>query len=55
MSSLNKIKNNIDKLEIKTLYGRKPKRRCPKCHRFSLFIKNNEGKVECIRCNRVVE
>jgi hypothetical protein len=49
-----KIQDNIDKLEIKIMYGRVAKHRCPKCHRFSLFIKNKEGKVECIRCHKII-
>lgn len=49
-----KIKDNIDKLEIKTMYGKRAKHRCSSCHRFSLFIKNKEGKVECIRCHKIL-
>ena len=55
MSSMKKLKDNIDKLEIQTIYGKKSKRRCSACHRFSLFIKNKEGKIECIRCRKIIE
>lgn len=55
MSSMKKLRDNIDKLEIKTIYGKKSKRRCPACHRFSLFLKNKEGKIECIRCREIIE
>lgn len=50
-----KIKDNIDKLEIKTMYSKRAKHRCSKCHRFSLFLKNKDGKVECIRCHEIME
>lgn len=55
MSSLKKMKDNIDKLELKTLYGINSKRRCPSCHRFTLFMRNKEGKPECIRCKNIIE
>lgn len=55
MSSLKKIKDNIDKLELKTIYNVDVKRRCPVCHRFTLFMRNKYGKVECIRCKRIIE
>ena len=55
MSSIKKLKYNIDKLEIQTIYWKTSKRRCPACHRFSLFIKNKEGKIECIRCRKIIE
>lgn len=55
MSSLKKMKDNIDKLELKTLYGINSKRRCPSCHRFTLFMRNKEGKTECIRCKNIIE
>ncbi len=54
MSSSKKLRDNIDKLEIKTMYGKRAKNRCPICHRFSLFIRNKEGKVECIRCHKII-
>lgn len=54
MSQGKKYRDNIDKSEIKTMYGKRAKHRCPICHRFSLFIKNKEGKVECIRCHKIL-
>jgi len=40
--------------EIKTLYGRTPKEKCPKCHRRSLFMTNKDNEVYCVRCDSKV-
>lgn len=44
-----------DKLQdIKTMYGKKPKQKCPKCHQKTLFFTNNEGNIYCVRCDKQI-
>ena len=50
-----RMRDNIDRLEIKTLYCRDSKKRCPICHRFTLFIKDSKSNIKCIRCNKIIE
>lgn len=45
----NKEKEKIE--EIKKIYGKKPKAKCPICKRKSLFITNDKGELFCIRCD----
>lgn len=40
--------------EIKTMYGKKPKQKCPKCHQKTLFFTNNEGNIYCVRCDKQI-
>lgn len=52
-----KIERNQEKqelLKIKNTYGKKPKEKCPKCNKKSLFITNKNGEVFCIRCDKMV-
>lgn len=52
-----KIEKNQEKqelLKIKNTYGKKPKEKCPKCNKKSLFITNKNGEVFCIRCDKMV-
>ena len=39
---------------IKNLYGKKPKGKCPKCKKHSLFFTNEKGQTFCIRCDNIV-
>lgn len=39
---------------IQKTYGKKPKIKCPKCNKKSLFITNNKGEIFCIRCDKKV-
>lgn len=48
-----RIRDNRDKLELKTIYNKESKTRCPCCHRFTLFIKE-KGKPICLRCKEVI-
>lgn len=48
-----RIRDNRDKLELKIIYGKESKTRCPCCHRFTLFVKEN-GKPTCLRCKEVI-
>ena len=52
MGNLNKkIQDNKDKEELTKLSGKKPKHRCPVCHRFTLmFIQNNGTTKDCYWC-----
>lgn len=52
-----KIRRNNEKTEneeIKKMYGKKPKEKCPLCKQKSLFYTNNKGEVYCMRCNEIV-
>lgn len=55
MSNLKKkIRDNNDKRVLKDMFGREPKHRCPKCHRFSLWVPNKkDGKPECVMCELI--
>lgn len=51
------IKHNKEKQEldnIRKTYGKKPKEKCPKCNKKTLFFKNNKGEIYCIRCDKIV-
>lgn len=53
-----KIKREKEKEElnrIKELYKNKPKIKCPKCHKKTLFMKNDDGNLFCIRCEQQVK
>lgn len=53
-----KIKREKEKLEIeriKDLYHNKPKEKCPKCHKKSLFMKNDNNELFCIRCDQRIK
>ena len=54
MNLARKIGKNKEKIkleEMKKTYGKKPKIKCPKCKKKSLFITNNIGEVYCVRCD----
>ena len=58
MSNLKrKIERNKEKdklKEIKNTYVKKPKGKCPKCGKKSLFMSNSENEFYCIRCDKLV-
>lgn len=39
---------------LRKMYGKKPKIKCPKCNKKTLFFKNKDGEVFCIRCDKIV-
>lgn len=41
-------------VNIHTMYHKKPKNKCPKCKRKSLFMMNDKGEIFCIRCDQLV-
>ncbi len=51
------VRRNQEKIMLKNIrktYGKKPKDKCPICHKKSLFMKNKDGEIFCIRCNSKV-
>lgn len=57
MNLKRKVERNKEKIkqkEIRETYGKKPKSICPKCHKHSIFMTNQNGEVYCIRCDRLV-
>jgi ribosomal protein S27E len=52
MVSHNKEKQELE--NIKKIYGKKPKIKCPKCNKKTLFFKNDKGEIFCIRCDKIV-
>lgn len=53
-----KIKRNQEKnylKVVKSTYGTKPKEKCPKCNKKSLFMKDKQGNLYCVRCNNIVK
>lgn len=58
MSLLRKIKRKEENKEInniKLTYGKKPKSKCPKCGKKSLFYTNEDKETYCIRCDRQIK
>lgn len=55
MSNLaKKIRDEKDKKVLFQTFGKKPKHRCPECHRFSLWLPNKKsGKIECVMCEMI--
>lgn len=55
MSNLKKnVRDNNDKRVLKETFGKEPKHRCSKCHRFSLWIPSKkDGKPECVMCELI--
>lgn len=51
---INRKREMDELLNIRNLYHKKPKSKCPKCKRKSLFITNNKGEIFCIRCDQLV-
>lgn len=37
--------------QIKAIYKRSPKEKCPLCNKKSLFYTNKDGSVFCVRCD----
>lgn len=52
MVNHNKEKKELD--NIRKTYGKKPKIKCPKCNKKTLFFKNDKGEIFCIRCDKIV-
>ena len=49
-----KFRDTNDKKVLKEMFGREPKHRCPKCHRFSLWVPSKKnGKPECVMCELI--
>lgn len=56
-----KIRDNNDKRILEQTFGKKPKHRCPVCHRFSLWVpkkalpgmKVRPGETECVMCEMI--
>ena len=51
------IKHNKEKQELENIrktYGKKPKEKCPKCNKKTLFFKNDKCEIFCIRCDKIV-
>ena len=56
MSSFAKqIRDRKDKEMIEKITGKVPKHRCPECHRFTLWINNENTKHQCIMCKLIAE
>lgn len=58
MKLVRKLKRNKEKAkleEIRNTYGKKPKDKCPKCKKATLFMKTNNGEIYCIRCDERVK
>ena len=55
MSNLaKKMRDENDKKVLSQAFGRKPRHRCPICHRFSLWLPNKKtGKIECVMCEMI--
>ena len=56
MSNLaKKTRDENDKKVLQQAFGRKPKHRCPICHRFSLWLpsKKHKGEIECVMCEMI--
>ena len=54
MSLKKKLRDEHDKRTLKETFGREPKHRCPKCHRFSLWLPSKQtGKSECVMCELI--
>ena len=55
MSNLaKKMRDENDKRVLFQAFGKRPKHRCPKCHRFSLWLPNKKsGKIECVMCEMI--
>ena len=48
------MRDENDKKVLVQAFGRKPKHRCPECHRFSLWLPNKKtGKIECVMCEMI--
>lgn len=51
MASLEKkIRDNQDKDFIYRNTGKIPKHRCPDCHRFTVWVTNDNQKNQCLMC-----
>lgn len=50
-----KLRDKEDKKKIKKLTGKTPKHRCPVCHRFTLWINNENTKHQCLMCKLIEE
>ncbi len=40
---------------IKQTYNKKPKEKCPLCGKKTLFYKNKDNEVYCIRCDKMIK
>lgn len=53
-----KLERKAERDELKSIhetYNKKPKEVCPRCHKKSLFMTNDKGKVYCVRCDKQVK
>lgn len=53
-SQIKRIEKNIDSNKIIHDIGKKPKHRCPKCKKITLFVKD-KGILKCIRCGKCID
>ena len=51
---LERLKDKEKQQDIKTMYGKKPKFKFPKCNKKTLFFTSSEGNVYCIRCDKLI-
>lgn len=49
------IRDRNDKEMIKRMTGKTPKHRCPDCHRFTLWISDENTKHQCLMCKMIAE
>ena len=47
-----KLRDENDKKQLKKMFGKTPKHRCPECHRFSLWMHNEKFKG-CVMCELI--
>lgn len=52
---LRKNKEKKELLKIRELYNKKPKEKCPRCKKNSLFYTNKDGETFCLRCNNIIK
>ena len=53
MSLQRKLRDQNDKKVLKDMFGKEPKRRCPICHRFSIWVTNDKVKNQCVMCELI--
>lgn len=54
LRKFDRLKEKEKQRDIKIMYGKKPKLKCPKCHQKTLFFTNTDGEIYCIRCDKIV-
>ena len=57
MKFARKIEREREKEKVKDIhrtYEKKPKQKCPNCHKRSLFFTNADGEIFCLRCEEKI-